>query len=447
MKKNDEFIVEIIDNGIGFEGIAKLNDFVIFVPFAIKGEKVQIKIIKVNKKFAIGKIVTILTKSSHRADPECEVFGKCGSCSTMHIDYAYELECKKRNVINTFRKQSIVLDAEPEILGMGLPYCYRNKVSYPVRNIQGKNKMGFFRNYSHEIVEHKYCDIQNSTLDVLSKSIFSKLQELNFTAYNEKDLTGQIRHIVLRRGYHTEDILVTIVVTDEKLITDDRFKEIPLLDKDIKSVNINVNNDVTNEILGSKTVNIFGDEYITDYIGDMAYYISAKSFFQVNTIQAEILYFKLKEMLHLNKEDILFDLYSGVGSIGIFLSDSVKQVYGIEIIKEAVDMANLNIKRNNVNNCEYIAGSVEDKIVEFEERNIKPSVIVVDPPRRGLDEQSIQYILKFAPDKIGYVSCNYATLARDLKMLENYYYISDIKLVDLFPKTEHVEVVCVLVKK
>ena len=214
--------------------------------------------------------------------------------------------------------------------------------------------------------------------------------------------------------------------------------------KNIKSVYINYNDSDTNEILGEKEKVIFGEKYIFDYIGKYKFAISSKSFFQVNTLQAEVLYETLKSLLKLDKNDILFDLYSGVGSIGIFLSESVKQVYGIEIEKQAVEMANVNLVENNVKNAEYIAGSVEDKIVEFKNRNIHPDVIVVDPPRKGLDEKSIEYILEFNPKKIGYVSCNPATLARDLKILSDKYDIENIVPVDMFPQTSHVECVCVL---
>ncbi|MDD4387508.1 MAG: 23S rRNA (uracil(1939)-C(5))-methyltransferase RlmD, partial [Clostridia bacterium] len=233
---------------------------------------------------------------------------------------------------------------------------------------------------------------------------------------------------------------------NKKLLKDDRFnKLVKDLDKEnIKGIFLNLNTSKTNEILGEETVCIYGEKYITDTIGGHKFYISPKSFFQVNTVQVEILYNTLKEGLNLNSQDILFDLYSGVGTIGIFLSNSVKEVYGIEIEKEAVKMANLNISRNNITNCEYIAGSVEDKIEEFKQRDINPTVIVIDPPRKGLDEKSIEYILEFSPEKIGYVSCNPATLARDLKLLSRKYNIESITPVDMFPQTHHIETVAIL---
>ena len=217
--------------------------------------------------------------------------------------------------------------------------------------------------------------------------------------------------------------------------------------ENIKSIILNLNTSKTNEILGKEEKILYGSGYIKDYIGDYKYYISSKSFFQVNTVQAEVLYNVLKEKLELNGDEILFDLYSGVGSIGIFLSDSVKKLYGIEIEEQAVKMANMNIELNNVDNAEYIAGSVESKIVEYQKRDIHPDVIVVDPPRKGLDLESIEYIINFKPKKVGYVSCSPTTFARDLKILSQYYNVGVVTPVDLFPNSEHIENVVVLTLK
>ncbi len=240
--------------------------------------------------------------------------------------------------------------------------------------------------------------------------------------------------------------MVVIVVNDKSLMKDFRFaKLVENIGKEkVESVSLNLNDENTNKIMGQDTVCIYGEEYIKDIIGDYTYYISPKSFFQVNTSQAEILYNVLKEKLMLGGSEILFDLYSGVGTIGIFLSDSVKSVYGIEIEEEAVFMANKNIELNGVKNCEYISGPAESRLSEFKKRGIKPDVVVVDPPRKGLDDKCIEQILEMKPSKIGYISCNPATLVRDLKCLEEFYTISDITPVDMFPHTSHVECVSVL---
>ena len=449
MEKNDFYDFDIIDFGNSFEGIAKKDGMVVFIPGSIIGEKLQGKIIKKNKDYCIAKIEKIYSKSKYRIEePICDVYKRCGGCSALHIDYSMQLLEKKKMVQNVLKKQGLDTNIVENTVGMGIPYYYRNKVQYPIRlDEKGNTRIGFYAKRSHEIIENDCCYIQDRVIDNLSKEIFNILVKNGFKGYNEKEKKGDIRHLLIRRCYHTGQIMVVIVLNSKNVMEISKFKavinEITKL-KDIKCIFANVNTKNTNEILGEYDVKLYGEDYISDYIGDFKYYISPKSFFQVNTIQAEVLYSILKEKLNLKNTETLFDLYSGVGSIGIFLSNNVDKVYGIEIEKQAVKMANLNIKLNNVKNAEYIAGSVEDKIVEFEKRNIKPEVIVVDPPRRGLDEKSIDYILKFSPKKIGYVSCNPATLARDLKLLSEKYDIISISPVDMFPNTEHVEVCALL---
>ena len=448
MKKNDEIELEIIDNGINLEGIAKEDNKVIFVPGAIKGERVLAKIIKENSSYCIGKIESIIKRSEDRQEPFCSVYKRCGGCSGQHISYKRQLEIKKDIVKNTLDKQKVEYKSLDNVVGMGIPLNYRNKAQYPVRKtVDGKSKIGFYAKRSHVVVENEECLIQNEEIDKLSKEIFKLLLLKGFSGYDEQTGNGDIRHILIRRGYHTSEIMVVIVINNKDIFEDVRMEEIVNILKEndlIKTIVLNLNSSKTNEILGKDEKIIYGNGYITDYIGKYRYYISSKSFFQVNTVQAEVLYNILKEKLKLKGDEILFDLYSGVGSIGIFLSDSVKQVYGIEIEKQAVKMANMNLTLNHVSNAEYIAGSVEDKIVEFEKRNIKPDIIVVDPPRKGLDLESIEYIIKFRPKKIGYVSCNPATFARDLKLLSQYYETNVITPVDLFPNSEHIECVTVL---
>lgn len=449
IKKNDILDLEIIDCGSNFEGIAKHNEIVIFVPGAIIGEKVKVKIIKVTSSYAIAKLEALIVKSKYRKDAFCEVFKHCGGCMAQNIEYNMQLLLKKNMVKNLMDKQGMKCYELNSTIGMGMPYYYRNKVQYPVRFINGSTKIGFYRKNSHYIIENKCCYIQNRVIDILAKNVLDELIKEGFRGYSDETKMGDIRHIIIRRGYHTSEIMIIIVVNNPNILTDYRIRNVVkrLVEKkgNIQNIFLNLNTSNTNEILGEKIKQVYGEEnYISDYIGDFKLYISPKSFFQVNTIQAEVLYNTLKEGLRLNKNEILFDLYSGVGSIGIFLSKDVLKVYGIEIEKSAVDMANLSIKNNNVSNAEYIAGSVEDKIVEFKNRRIFPNVIVVDPPRKGLDKKSIQYIINFKPEKIGYVSCNPATMVRDLKVLYENYYVESVTPVDMFPNTSSVECVAIL---
>ncbi|MDO4283625.1 MAG: 23S rRNA (uracil(1939)-C(5))-methyltransferase RlmD [Clostridia bacterium] len=452
MKKNDRYDLEILDNGMNFEGIAKYDHQVVFIPETLKGEIIDTKIIKVNKSYAIGKVESIKKISMKRCEPFCEVYFKCGGCSCQHIEYNEQLKLKREIVENALAKQNVSVQKINHTIGMGIPMYYRNKVQYPVRrNLKEETKIGFYLKRSHAIVENISCYIQHYEIDRIAKLVFEKLVREGFVGYSDDKKDGDIRHIIIRRGANTHEVMIVIVVNHQEAFQSDRFnmivKELSSEIENIKSIYLNLNNSVTNEILGRNEKLIFGEKYIYDYIGKYKYAISPKSFFQVNTIQAEVLYQTLKDGLKLNQREILFDLYSGVGSIGIFLSNDVAKVYGIEIEKQAVEMANINISENNITNAEYIAGSVEEKIVEFKERNISPDVIVVDPPRKGLDEESIQYILEFAPEKIGYVSCNPATLARDLKLLSEKYSVLSVTPVDMFPQTSAIESVAILKRK
>lgn len=453
MKENQKYDnVEIIDNGMNFEGIAKIEGVTTFIDNAITSENVDISIKKLTHSYAKAKILKINKKCEYRVKPKCEVYDKCGGCACQHISYDYTLKLKYNMVKNCLDKMKVNYSKLNECVGMDMPYWYRNKVQYPLRYNQKTNKtcLGFYMRGSHDIVANNVCYIQDQIIDKVAKNCFNILIKLGFKGYNEINSKGDIRHIVVRRGINTKDIMVIIVVNNKKLLEDKRFEKFVdniKQNSEIKSIFLNLNTSKNNVILSNDFKKIYGNEYITEKIDKYIYLISPKSFFQVNTIQVQKLYSILKEKLNLSRNDILFDLYSGVGSIGIYLSDKVKKVYGIEIEKQAVEMANENIQINNISNCEYIAGSVEDKIVEFEKKQISPDIIVVDPPRKGLDDKSIEYILKFSPNKIGYVSCNPATLARDLKKLEQKYDIEDITPVDMFPQTSAIENVCILEKR
>lgn len=449
MKKNEIYEFDIIDNGMNLEGIAKLDGITVFIDGAITGEKVMAKIIKVTKTFAVAKLTKIITPSKYRQTPKCKVAGKCGGCSCQHIDYKYTTILKTNQIKNSLEKSGLDNIKLNECVIMENPYNYRNKVAYPIRVDKILNtKIGFYLKGSHDIIENEGCVIQSNIIDEISKKMYSYLLEYNFLGYDEIAKEGDIRHIVIRQGQNTEELMIVIVVNKNKLLKDERFKEIvkimvaeyPI----IKSVVLNLNSSTTNEILGEKQINIFGNGYITEKLGDIKYYISPKSFFQVNTTQAEKLYNLVLKKLELKGTELLFDLYSGVGSIGIFLSKYCKSIYGIEIEPEAVEMANMNIELNNIKNAEYLVGSVEDRAIEFKKRKITPDAIVVDPPRKGLDTLAISHILNFSAKKIVYVSCNPATLARDLKELSEKYDVIDITPVDMFCWTTHVESVVLL---
>ncbi len=451
LKKNEEYVVEIIDNGFKGEGIAKIENFTIFVDGAIKGEKIKIKILKVTSSHAFGKIIEIIKKSENRIEEDCSTYKKCGGCELRHIDYETTINMKKYSVENTLKKTLSRKDIEVnEVIKMDNPYFYRNKLQYPIGVDDNNNPvMGVYAQRSHKIIETNECRIQNKLCQNIAKDIFKFIKENNIKVYNEKTLTGSIRHIIVRIGIKTNEVLVTLVTNERKIEKEDLLvKYITEKYKEIKTIAKNINSKNTNVILGNKTEIIFGDGYIEDYIGKFKFKISPRSFYQVNPVQTEKLYSKAVEYAGLTGEETIFDLYCGIGTIGIFASDNVKKIYGIETIKEAIDDAKENAKINGVNNSEFFVGDVEKVLPEFiKERNITADVIFIDPPRKGCDNTALETILNIEPKKIVYVSCNPASLARDLKTLEEKYKIEKLAICDMFPFTHHVESVTMLYLK
>lgn len=451
LKKNEEYVVEIIDNGFKGEGIAKIENFTIFVDGAIKGEKIKIKILKVTSSHAFGKIIEIIEKSENRIEEDCSTYKKCGGCELRHIDYETTINMKKYSVENTLKKTLSRKDIEVnEVIKMDNPYFYRNKLQYPIGVDDNNNLvMGVYAQRSHKIIETNECRIQNKLCQNIAKDIFKFIKENNIKVYNEKTLTGSIRHIIVRIGIKTNEVLVTLVTNERKIEKEDLLvKYITEKYKEIKTIAKNINSKNTNVILGNKTEIIFGDGYIEDYIGKFKFKISPRSFYQVNPVQTEKLYSKAVEYAGLTGEETIFDLYCGIGTIGIFASDNVKKIYGIETIKEAIDDAKENAKINGVNNSEFFVGDVEKVLPEFiKERNITADVIFIDPPRKGCDNTALETILNIEPKKIVYVSCNPASLARDLKTLEEKYKIEKLAICDMFPFTHHVESVTMLYLK
>lgn len=451
LKKNEEYVVEIIDNGFKGEGIAKIENFTIFVDGAIKGEKIKIKILKVTSSHAFGKIIEIIEKSENRIEEDCSTYKKCGGCELRHIDYETTINMKKYSVENTLKKTLSRKDIEVnEVIKMDNPYFYRNKLQYPIGVDDNNNLvMGVYAQRSHKIIETNECRIQNKLCQNIAKDIFKFIKENNIKVYNEKTLTGSIRHIIVRIGIKTNEVLVTLVTNERKIEKEDLLvKYITEKYKEIKTIAKNINSKNTNVILGNKTEIIFGDGYIEDYIGKFKFKISPRSFYQVNPVQTEKLYSKAVEYASLTGEETIFDLYCGIGTIGIFASDNVKKIYGIETIKEAIEDAKENAKINAVNNSEFFVGDVEKVLPEFiKERNITADVIFIDPPRKGCDNTALETILHIEPKKIVYVSCNPASLARDLKTLEEKYKIEKLAICDMFPFTHHIETVTLLTLK
>ncbi len=448
--KNEEYIVDIIDNGFQGEGIAKIDGMTVFIPNAIKDEKVKIKILKVTSSLAYAKIIEIIEKSKYRIETDCNTFSRCGGCNLRHINYDYTLEIKKRSVESTLKK---ALGREIEItnvLKMDEPYNYRNKLQYPVGiDSNGKPVMGVYAERTHSIISTKECMIQDKLSQNIANDIFEFIEKNNVQVYNEKTLKGSIRHIVIRIGKKTNQVMVTIVSNTSKIDKENELvKYITSKYPEIKTIVKNINNKNTNVILGQENKILYGEGYIYDYLGEFKFKISPMSFYQVNPIQTEKLYSKAVEYAELTGEETVFDLYCGIGTIGIFASPKIKSLYGIETIPQAIEDAKGNAKLNNIQNSEFFVGDVEKTLPEFiKMRNIVPDVVFVDPPRKGCDKTALETLMQIKPRKIVYVSCNPATLARDLKILEETYDLKEVSICDMFPFTHHVECISSLTLK
>jgi len=454
LKKNEEYVVEIIDNGYQGEGIAKIENIPVFVEGAIKGEQIKIKIVKVLSNFAYGKILEILKQSDNRTEPDCTNFKRCGGCNLRHIKYEETLKLKKAIVENCLYKSLNKAIQVNDVIGMEEPLNYRNKLQYPVGIDKDGNKvMGVYSMRSHDIVPVNNCYIQNKQCNEIANDIFKFINDNNISVYDEETLKGAVRHIIIRIGIKTNEVLVTLVLNDYDFKREKEFIEF-ITNKypNIKTIAENYNMKNTNVILGDKTKIIYGDGYIYDILDNYKFKISPLSFYQVNPIQTEILYNTAIEnvggALQGDSNDIALDLYCGIGTIGIFAAKHFKKVYGIEIIPEAIENAKENAEINDINNIEFYAGDVEQLLPKIIEQNkIAPNVVFVDPPRKGLDKNTINILCNLEPKKIIYISCNPATLARDIAMLEEKYQLKEVQPVDMFPYTSHVECCSVLYLK
>ena len=442
IQKNQEYTVEIIDNGYEGEGIAKIDNFTIFIPGAIKGEKVKIVIVKVLSSHAFGKILEIIKKSDLRQDVDCTTYKRCGGCNLRHIKYEETLKMKQNSVqslVNKTLKNKLKVQ---ETIGMESPFHYRNKAQYPLGiDKNGEPTIGVFANRTHEVIPMEKCLIQNPKSEEIAKYILEFIKQKNISIYNEKTGKGLFRHIVIKVGIKTNQIMCILVINGKSIPEELQLKN-ELIKKfsEIKTIIKNINTKNTNVILGEENINIYGDGYIYDILGEYTFKISPLSFYQVNPKKKKKLYNLGIQMAQITKDDVVFDLYCGIGTISLFMAKYAKKVYGIEIVKEAVQSAKENAKINGITNTEFFAGDVEiilDDLIN--KKLVKADIVMFDPPRKGLDNNSINNILKIKPKKIVYISCNPATLIRDLAKFEDDYDIKNIVPVDMFPFTSHVE--------
>lgn len=451
--KNKEYTLDIISQGYEGEGVAKIDGtFPVFIQGALVGEKVKVKIVKAKKNYAYGKLIEIIEESEERCTPDCNVYKRCGGCKLQHSTYNNQLNFKWQRVKDCIDK---IGKLNPELvkypLGMNEPWRYRNKVQLPIGLVNGEVKIGFFAERSHEIIDMKKCLIQDEIADKVVELTRQWIIKNNIKPYNidgQYDENGILRHIMIRRGFTTNEVMVVLVTNGTELPHKDEFvnsiiENIP----GIKSVIQNVNSKPTNVILGLECITLWGEDTISDYIGEFKFNISPLSFFQVNPEQTEVLYSKALEFAGLSGEETVFDAYCGTGTITLFLSKKAKKVYGVEIIPQAIDNAWINAKENNVDNVEFYVGESEVVIPDLINKGVKADVIVVDPPRKGCDKKLLDAITSINAQKIVYVSCDPSTLARDLVILEeNGYITQEVQPVDMFPQTAHIENVALLIK-
>lgn len=450
VKKNERYTLDIIDLSYEGMGVAKIDGYPLFIENALPGERVEVLVVKAGNKFGYGKVEKWLTESPDRQPLKDNRLLRTGIAPLAHLNYEQQLLFKQKQVENVMSK--IAKMPEVDILPtipMENPVGYRNKAQIPVRRIDGRLATGFYKKNSHELVEIEDYYIQDPAIDEAIKRVRDILQRFQVRGYNEAKNEGQIRHIIIRRGHYSHEMMVVLVTRKEKFFKGKEIasiihEELP----EVVSVVQNINEEKTNVILGDKEKVLYGRNYIEDQLLGKTYRISSKSFYQVNTEQTEKLYQTAIEFAALQKEDTVIDAYSGIGTIGLSLADKVKEVYGMELVPEAIEDAQFNALTNKIENAHYEVGKAETVMKKWQDKGIKPSVIVVDPPRKGLDARFIASAIDMAPAKLVYISCNPATFARDAKLFaESGYEVKKVQPVDLFPQTHHVELVALLAPK
>ncbi len=431
------------------QGVGRIKGLTVFVEEALPGEDCIVEIVKRKRNYAIAKIVEILKPSPDRVKPPCPWADRCGGCMLLHLDYKGQLQFKTQKVKDSLQRIGHLDTKVFDTVGMDNPWYYRNKAQYPVEKKNGDIVFGFYEKRSHNLVDIDNCMIQHDLNNKGIQVIKEWMKAYQVTPYDEIKHQGLIRHGVIRVGRKTGDVMVILVANGKTLPYTDKLidmltKKIP----NLKSVVLNINTKKTNVIMGKENITLYGSSYIYDYIGDVKFRLSPLSFFQVNPIQVEILYKKALEFAGLTGKETVIDLYCGIGTISLFLAKHAKKVYGIEVVPQAVTDAKTNAEINDIKNAEFIEGAAEKILPNLAQKGIKTDVIVVDPPRRGCDEKTLEAIAEIKPHRIVYVSCNPATLARDLQYLEEKGYKTEkVQPVDMFPQTSHVECVVLIEKQ
>ena len=448
VQKNEYIDVIFEDLTHDGAGVAKVEGYPLFVPNGLPGEKAKIKVIKVNKGYGFGRLMEITEDSPYRVEPECPIYKECGGCQLQHMSYEGQLKAKEKQVSDVLQRIGKLENVKVHpVIGMENPWRYRNKAQVPIGENEGGLIGGFYQQRSHQIIDMKACIIQQEKNDEVVKKVKEICNINGVRAYDEQKHKGELRHIMARYGLKSGEVMVVLVtrtneLTGKKKIIEEIAKRIP----GVKSIVQNINSKKTNVIFGDETKVLWGEEVIYDSIGDIKFAISARSFYQVNPEQTKVLYDKALEYADLTGEENVIDAYCGIGTISLFLAQKARKVYGVEIVPEAIEDAKKNAELNGISNVEFAVGEAETVIPEWYENGVVADVLVVDPPRKGCDDKLLQTIINMKPKKVVYVSCNPATLARDLRVLEDGgYQTVEVQPVDMFPQTMHVECVAQLI--
>ncbi|PEQ84674.1 23S rRNA (uracil(1939)-C(5))-methyltransferase RlmD [Bacillus sp. AFS006103] len=448
---NQTFPLTIKRLGINGEGVGYFKKQVVFVPGALPGEEVVVEATKINPKFAEAKIKKIRIKSPHRVLPLCPVYDQCGGCQLQHLKYDQQLKEKRDIIIQSLERHTKVDIGKlniRETIGMEDPWGYRNKSSFQLKAVDGKVLAGLYGLNSHQLINIDECAVQHAQTNEATSEVKRILEELKIPIYNEKSRKGIIRTIVTRVGIQTGELQIVLITTQKELPkVDIIIQEIQKRLPNVKSIVQNINGQKTSLIFGEETLPLAGEDFIQETLGDLQFELSARTFFQLNPVQTVKLYNEVKKAAALTGQEKVLDAYCGVGTIGLWLADQAGEVRGMDVITESIEDAKKNAKRHGLTNTKYVPGKAEEVLPKWVKKGWKPDVIVVDPPRTGLEGQLIQTILQAEPKKLIYISCNPSTLAKDIQVLSAKYEVKYIQPVDMFPHTAHVECVSQIVLK
>lgn len=451
LKLKQTFPLTIKRLGINGEGVGYFKRQVVFVPGALPGEEIVAEATKVNPKFSEAKIKKIRKKSEFRVQPPCPVYHECGGCQLQHLRYDQQLK-EKRDIIIQALERHTKLNPEKldikETIGMEDPWSYRNKSQFQVGQKDGKVLAGLYGMNSHRLINIEHCAVQHPQTTKATETVKRILQDLRIPIYNERNRKGIVRTIVARVGIQTGELQIVLITAQKELpkkeIIIEKIKsELP----EVKSIIQNVNGEKTSIIFGQETTNLDGSDFIQETLGDLQFELSARTFFQLNPEQTVKLYNEVKRAAALTGKEKVADAYCGVGTIGLWVAEQAAEIRGMDIIRESIEDAKKNAARHGIKHAQYVVGKAEEWLPKWTKEGWKPDVIIVDPPRTGLDQQLLKTILKVQPKKVVYVSCNPSTLAKDISVLSSKYKVNGIQPVDMFPQTAHVECVSQLILK